>query len=114
MKKPTKMKTTKEKVIKENSVLEARIKHLEAEDLRVRKVLSDMLGSYEFSSSAFYAREKVICVKSWEGIAFMIGELKADADYACCIKAREDLRREVDRLLSENRELKNPDEKKIN
>lgn len=104
------MKVTKEDLIKQNERLQVKADTMEAEDIRVRKVLSELLDSYEYKTSYGYSNspEKTVKVRSWEGIAFLIGELKADADYSMCIEAREELKREVELWKKRVNDLENP------
>lgn len=104
---------TKEELIKENAVLEEKIKNWVKEDLSCRTTLSELLNSYEYKESEEYAytkSKKQLYIRDWLGIAFLIGELKADANYAMCIQAREDLKVENQFLTEKIRRLENPDE----
>jgi hypothetical protein len=107
------MKTTKEDLIKANERLTNKVNQLESEDLRIREVFSNLLDSYTYETD-FYGgkKEKKIIVESWEGIAFLMGELKADADYSCSIQDREDLKREVSLLQGKINDLENPNKYK--
>lgn len=103
---------TKEQLVKINEEHVRRIDFLKYEDERTRAVLSELLGSYEFQVERWSQKtEKNVKVQSWLGIAFLIGELKADADYAMCIEARETLRKENDNLRRKIDELQNPPKK---
>ena len=75
------------------------IKQQDADDLKVRTELSELLGSYKIKYENNYGmhREegtKEVEVQSWIGIAFLIGELKADANYAMVLEARDRFRDE--------------------
>jgi hypothetical protein len=98
----------KEELIIENTNLKTELQKLKDNDEKVRETLSDLLDSYEYKTN-FYARdEKTLVVQSWIGIGFLIGELKADANYSNAIEAREELKREVSFLREELEKLKNP------
>jgi hypothetical protein len=104
------MKTTKESLVKENAVLKAKIENIEALDLKRREVFSELLGSYEFTGDRFgYGNyQKKILVRDWLGISFLIGELKADADYAIAIENNTRLRNENESLKAEIKNLTHP------
>jgi hypothetical protein len=84
---------TKVELEKMVTTLEVKLLHAEDEDKRVRQVFSELLESYYYESSnnSFYNNrdKKALDVQSWEGIAFMIGELKADANYAILLERLE-------------------------
>lgn len=84
------------------------------EDRRLREVFSNLLDSAEYVQEYGFShsKERKVVVQSWEGIAFMIGELKADADYSCVIEAREMLKREKGELLERLHQLENPRDKR--
>lgn len=107
-----KIKTTKESLLKDNARLNSKLDSWIVEDAERRKVLSELLDSYEYVSNEYgysnNSKKRQILVRDWLGIAFLIGELKADADYAMCIEARELLRNENNTLKQEIYNLKNP------
>lgn len=106
------MKTTKEDLIKTNERLQNRVKQLESEDLRIREVLSGLLDSYTFETDFYGGRkEKKTVVQSWEGIAFLMGELKADANYSMVIQARDEFINDNKMLKDRIMELENPQKK---
>lgn len=104
------MKLTKEQLIKDKAILEAKLENRITEDNRVREVLSELLDSYEYTQEYGYSNSKIkkVLTRSWEGIAFLIGELKADANYAMCIEAREDLKVENNVLKQRIHDLEKP------
>lgn len=103
------MKKTKEDLIKENAELSLIIKQNEVDDLKRRTTLSGLLDSYEWKVDAWDNKKtSVIHVRDWLGISFLIGELKADADYAMCIQARDQLRNENEMLRMRIKDLEFP------
>lgn len=99
----------KDDLIKENARLMAEVEALNREDETRRKELSALLNSYDLYVDKWTGRkDKAVAVQSWLGIAFLIGELKADADYSCVLEARENFRRENEELHREIKDLKNP------
>lgn len=104
-------KVTKELLLKENALLTERLESMIREDFNRRTTLSKLLGNYSIVRKSYDYRdasEKQIEVESWLGIAFLIGELKSDANYSLCIETRETLRRENDALYAELKALKAP------
>lgn len=79
---------------------DATIKALKDNDLHVRTKLSELLDAFkhEYETNVFGQRlrsgEATKVPQDWLGIAFLIGELRADANYSCVIEARESFRRE--------------------
>lgn len=103
------MKTTKDQLTKENATLTQKLENFKEQDLARRTVLSELLESYEWTSEYGYSNKtQKILVRDWLGIAFLIGELKADANYAMVLESKQRLLEEVDRLRREVMELKNP------
>lgn len=101
--------TTKEALIEDIGQLEERVHRHEMNDEQRRAVLSELLDSYEWEENSYGGgRKKKVLVRDWLGIAFLIGELKADADYAMCIQAREELKRENNDLRMRIQELEQP------
>lgn len=100
---------TKEELVRLNASQESTINNLRAEDERLRRTFSELLDSYEWEDQWGGGRKRKPVVQSWEGIAFLIGELKSDADYSCVLEAREHLRRENQSLREEIEALRNPD-----
>lgn len=92
----------------ENITLQERLKRMEAEDERKRGVFSDLLDNVEYidDSSFGYAprhgvgKRKVITAQ-WEEIFFMMGELKADANYSLCLQREQDARMEATKWKAE-------------
>lgn len=109
------MKTSREEILKENATLRERIEQKRLEDENVRKVLSGLLDSYEYTQEYSYSnrKEQKILIRDWVGIAFLIGELKADANYSMVIETREILRREKNDLEQKLFQLQNPTPNKI-
>lgn len=109
------MKQTKEQLQKTNIILAEKIKIIEQEDYERRKVLSELLGSYEYVSEYGYSskNKKEINVRDWLGISYLIGELKSDADYSCLLEGREMLRAENEELKQQLYKLTHPEEKKV-
>lgn len=100
------MKTTKEELIKLNERLEVKVKMLQSEDERMRTVFSELLDSTYYENDFYGSRkEKKTKVLSWEGIAFLMGELKADANYSCVIAGRDEFREENHILKTRIKEL---------
>jgi hypothetical protein len=107
------MKQTKEVLVKENAILKAEITRLNALDEDRRKTLSDLLDSYEYVPEFYnsYSNSKgkrQLNVRDWLGIAFLIGELKADADYAMVLQSRDHFQKEAETLRRQLEEIKNP------
>ena len=108
------MKKTKEELLKENARLERDITSLKDDDNRTRETLSELLGSYEIINDIYSPRNsRKTIVRDWLGIAFLIGKLKADADYSATVEAREKLKREVSVLKEKIYKLENPDDPTI-
>lgn len=103
-------KVTKEQLQKQNTMLEEKLTRMVDEDRRLREVFSDLLDSSEFVEGYGFShsKERKVVVQSWEGIAFLIGELKSDADYSCVIEARENLKRENQILREHIAQLEHP------
>lgn len=110
------MKKTKEQLIKDNAVLEKEATQLKEEDLKIRTTLSELLGSFKEEKDPIIGmwsgRPKVVDVCDWLEIAYLIGELKADANYSCVLDKASDLERTVSFLKRENETLKNPKSEK--
>lgn len=97
---------------RENASLKREMEIMKETDVSRRTVLSEMLDSYEYTSAYGMSRqEKSVKVRNWMGIAFLIGELKADANYAMVIEARDRLKESNQRLMEENYQLKQAAEK---
>lgn len=91
-------------------MLEEKLTRMVDEDHRIRSVFSEMLESYEYTQEYGYSsKSRKVSVMSWEGIAFAMGELKADADYSCVIEARESLKRENAELRERIMRLEHPE-----
>lgn len=105
---------TKEELVKENTLLEQKLSERGKEDLRIRTELSELLDSYTETTDRFGGGgvERKINVQSWLGIAFLIGELKADANYSMVLEAKENFRQRAAELEKENYLLKNPSKKR--
>ena len=105
---------TKEELIKNNAALESEVATLKSEDLRLRETFCDLLDSAEFVQEYGFSqnRERKVVVQSWEGIAFMLGELKADAEFSLSLERERILRDEKGQLLNELSRLSNPKEEK--
>lgn len=86
-----------EDFIKENAALQSRVYTLEAEDKRIRTELTAILR-YE---NVYVAPSLRSDPMTWLQIAFHIGELRADANYALVVE-------QVKNLTSENEELRKP------
>lgn len=105
---------TKEELIKENGKLYGQVERLQLDDKTRRIELSGLLDNYEWEIEREYGyssskKTKKVIDASWLEIAFLIGELKADADYAMCIQAREDLKKENADLRERIKQLEFPD-----
>lgn len=103
---------TKQELIELNAELTLKLSNMKDVDQLVRKDLSKLLDSYEFNDDDYRfgsGRKKELVIASWLEIAFMIGELKADANYSCVIEARETLKNDNQRLLDSIHELQNPE-----
>ena len=76
------------------------IKALKDNDLHIRTKLTELLDAFkhEYETDVFGQRRgsgaSTKIPQDWLGIAFLIGELRADANYSCVIEARESFRRE--------------------
>lgn len=85
---------------------------LRAEDERLRRVLCDMLDHVEYTKEGYaysnLGSKRTVVIESWEGIAFLIGELRADADYSINISRREELTRENEELKNKLNDLLSP------
>lgn len=95
---------------KKIAVLEADIRNFEEGDTRRRTILCELLGSYVKKEPTYtYDSGPKVDVLGWMGIAFLIGKLKADANFSQLIESRNNLRRENDDLREELYKLKNPE-----
>lgn len=105
---------TKEQQKNEIVKLSLEITILKEEDLRLRKVLSDLLKSYTIKSPGLYGvrgeQTKELKVLSWEGIAFRIGELNADANYSILLQEKDRINRHNLYLEGKIEELKTADD----
>ncbi len=101
-------KETKEQLEIKNAVLIQKIEARDKEDFSIRETLSELLDGYESSKPFGYSNEKKVLVRDWLGIAFLIGELKADADYAICIQNNNRLRNEIEELQHKIKVLEIP------
>jgi len=100
---------TKQELIEKNAELRHALNSTEADDSIRRKEFSKLLDNYELSTGYNYGtQKKELVIASWLEIAFMIGELKADANYSCVIEARERLKQDNQRLLERILDLENP------
>jgi len=103
------MKTTKEELVKENAVLNQKLEGLNAKDFEIRKELSECLDSYENVREFGYTQAtQSVNVQSWLGIAYLIGELKSDADFSLNIEREKMLRQENEELRRKIHEFENP------
>jgi len=107
-------KVTKEQLQKQNTILEEKLTRMVDEDRRLREVFSDLLDSSEFVQEYGFShsKERKVVVRSWEGIAFMIGELKSDADYSALIEKLENLKKENLSMAAHIHQLENPRDKR--
>lgn len=97
---------TKEKLVKENVILQQKYDYLEYTDIQTRKTFTRLLGNYVNSSSTriFRIQDSETPIMNWTEIAYHIGELRADADIHCLIEARDNFRRRVEELENEKKE----------
>lgn len=104
------MKTTKEELQKEAHKWRTLYEELEKRDIITRTTLSDLLDSHEYTQEYGYSSKtsKKVVVRDWLGIAFLIGELKADSNYSTLIKTNNGLVQEREMLRTEIDALKNP------
>lgn len=101
---------TKDQLLIQNGELQNTADLMKAKDESLRKTFSDLLGQYSYENRYGSSnQDKKIEVCSWNKIAFLIGELTADANYSCCIDAREELKREVQDLKDEIYRLNHPE-----
>jgi hypothetical protein len=104
-------KPTNAELISENAELKTLLDSYKQKDLTIRTDLSKLLDSYTYESRYRYGdKEKKVDVQSWLGIAFMIGELKADADFSILLLREEDHKRTIKAL---NQRLMEADPKTI-
>ena len=104
---------TKKELQEENGLLKGKLSILASKDLELRTSISEMLDSFEFekepSTASFYwnpsKAKRFLKVQEWLGIAFLIGELKADANYSIILQARDELRMENEQLRKTIQEL---------
>lgn len=89
------MKLKRDDLLKENAQLKERIGVWERKDEEIRKQLTQIIRYYAFDSYTVYQKSDTL---TWLQIAFHMGELRADANYAMVLQAREDLKRELDAL----------------
>ncbi len=109
------MRQTKDSLLKQNLEFSMKIGLMEATDLKMRTILSELLGSFEYTTSSDYGfsgrnKDKKVDVKEWVGIAFLIGELKADADYSILISEKVSLQNQNDNLRQRIIDLETPKE----
>ena len=93
-------------------MLEEQLSRMVSEDLRLREVFTDLLvenRAYITNDNWGTVRREKTPTLPWEGVAFMVGELKADADYSCVIEARESLKRENAELRERIMRLEHPE-----
>lgn len=90
------MKTTKEDLIKENATLSKKVEEFGDKDRALRVELGELLDIYHRPNAFQYQDRDEI--PSWYKIAYMIGELKSDADFSCVLAGRNMLREENERL----------------
>jgi len=95
------MKVTKEKLVKENSMLEGNVLFYEKQDTRLRKEFTGVLG---VNCRQPHMREPDTL--SWEEIFFKMGELKAEANYHMILESRDILHRENIKLKTELDQLR--------
>lgn len=108
--KPKKEKITKESLIKENAKFEAKVERLSNEDYRLRKELSEVLGSKP--NRDFGYRSDDVKVLSWEAIIFRLGVLTSQSDIKAMYEENEKLgyqNKSLQIMLKEEREKNNPD-----
>ena len=106
---------TKASLEKVNTEFAYRLEAAEREDLERRKILSGLLDSYETIRERYSDRdERKLVVQSWLGIAFLIGELKADANYSLLLEGKENLLRENAELRERIYRLEHPKPKMPN
>lgn len=99
-------KITKEKLIENLAIANSEIRRLMDEDHNIRKSLSELLKSFDFSRDKWSGNtEKTLCIQNWIGIAFMIGELRSDADYSLTLEKCQRIENDLTRALNENERL---------
>jgi hypothetical protein len=106
------MKETKEELKRINTIQAEKLKILEQETWRIRRVFSELLDSWEYVQNSFGVTggKRETKIQSWEGIAFLIGELKSDAEYSCVLESRNILSGECERLKMRIKELEHPEQ----
>lgn len=89
----------------ENTTLQERLKRMEAEDERRRNVFSDLLDNVEYTANRYLGYsslpergDRKVITAQWEEIFFMMGELKADAEYSLCLHREQEAREEANKL----------------
>ena len=106
---------TKDQLIKEIAILEEKNKQLLKQDLDVRTDLSALLGKHYFESESWGGEsEKKVDVQTWIGIAFLIGELKADAHYSLVLESKKHLETNIDMLRGTIQKMREDSENKHN
>lgn len=108
---------TKVDLEKENTKLESTLEDKIKKDKDLRTVFADLLNAVEYErdrfSGSYDSKTRKIRDITWYEIAFLIGELKADANYAMVIESRDMFRNNLDEAEKEIFNLKNPNKEKI-
>lgn len=106
---------TKTDLIKEVAALKALLQNEQTRDDSRRAELSDILDNVEIEPGSYGPRSRRVITASWVRIAFLIGELKSDANYSIMLEKMRGLERELsyarhelDKVKREKKE--NPDQ----
>lgn len=102
------MKITKEQLLEDNAKLQEQLNNWVSVDKTRRDTFAELLGQYTEESIFGQKVNRKADDINWYRIAFLVGELKADADYSCLLAAREDLKRQNEKLLDEIWRLQHP------
>lgn len=105
------MKQTKEQLLAENAKLTSKLEAWEANDRKLRDDFADLLDQYEWIKEYYsYDKKKVLTNLSWHKIAFLVGELKADANYSILLEEHRRGEKQNMELMEEIHRLKNPNQ----
>lgn len=104
-KRETMSKVTREELIAENAKLINEIETRDANDRKLRTTLSELLDSVEveverdpYSMHRRAVKTRTVILQDWIGIAFLIGELKADANYSILLEGERSIKEENQQL----------------
>jgi prefoldin subunit 5 len=92
---------TKEQLIKENAILNEQVDLLHDEDERIRRYISEFLGSVE---NSMYSSRTEVKVLKWAHIYFELGKLKRENNG---FREIQSIKSQLDQFNTDIRELRN-------